>query len=417
MGIPRSQGYTSYMDLIALAVPFFLLAIAIEWSWGRWRGRDTYRLTDAVSSLTLGGLSQARRFVALGVGGSVYAWLASVTPFSTWSAEGWWAWVLAFVLYDLCYYCSHRAGHEIKLFWAAHVVHHQSEDYNLSTALRQTSSGFLFGWIFYTPLFFIGVPAEMMVTVGALNLIYQFWVHTEHVGELGWFEYVFVSPSNHRVHHARNTQYLDRNYGGVFIVWDRLFGSYQRELASEPCIYGITKPIQSWSPVESWIHVYRDMCNDMRQTNSWAQRLWVPFSHPAWQPSDVVARTSLSNQEDPPFEKYDPQVSNARKVSGAVNLILITVLLLLAQRSEALRGYEAYAWAMMLWFGVANAALLSDVDSRLFRFQEGLKLIVLVVLAGLSSLQLALVLTPLALAGVSWQFFEGERKEVAGATS
>ena len=405
------------MAIIATAVPFFLLAIAFEWSWGRWRGRDTYRLTDAVSSLTLGGLSQARRFVALGLGGSVYAWLASVTPFSTWSAEGWWAWVLAFVLYDLCYYCSHRAGHEIKLFWAAHVVHHQSEDYNLSTALRQTSSGFLFGWIFYTPLFFIGVPAEMMVTVGALNLIYQFWVHTEHVGDLGWFEYVFVSPSNHRVHHARNTQYLDRNYGGVFIVWDRLFGSYQRELASEPCIYGITKPIQSWSPVESWIHVYRDMFDDMRQTNSWTQRLWVPFSHPAWQPSDVAATTSLSNQEDPPFEKYDPQVSVARKVSGAVNLILITVFLLLAQRSEALRGYEGYVWALMLWFGVANAALLSNADSRLFRFQEGLKLIVLAVLAGLLSVQLALVVTPLTLIVVSWQFFERENKEVAGATS
>ncbi|MCH1460241.1 MAG: sterol desaturase family protein, partial [Luminiphilus sp.] len=121
------------MNLIALAVPFFLLAIAIEWLWGRWYGRDTYRLTDAVSSLTLGGLSQARRFVALGVGGSVYAWLSSVTPFATWTAEGWEAWIVAFCLYDLCYYCSHRAGHEIKLFWAAHVVHHQSEDYNLST--------------------------------------------------------------------------------------------------------------------------------------------------------------------------------------------------------------------------------------------------------------------------------------------
>ncbi len=405
------------MGLIATAVPFFLLAIAFEWSWGRWRGRDTYRLTDAVSSLTLGGLSQARRFVALGLGGSVYAWLASVTPFSTWSAEGWWAWVLAFVLYDLCYYCSHRAGHEIKLFWAAHVVHHQSEDYNLSTALRQTSSGFLFGWIFYTPLFFIGVPAEMIVTVGALNLIYQFWVHTEHVGELGWLEYVFVSPSNHRVHHARNSQYLDRNYGGVFIVWDRLFGSYQRELASEPCVYGITKPIQSWSPLESWIHVYRDMFNDMRRTKSWAQRLWVPFSHPAWQPSDLVATTSLPNQEDPRFEKYDPQVSVARKVSGAVHLILITMFLLLAQRSEALRGYEAYAWAMMLWFGVANAALLSNADSRLFRLQEGLKLITLFAFSGLLSPQLALAVTPIALIGVSWQLFERERKEVADATS
>ena len=141
MGIACGQGYTRTMDLIALAVPFFLLSIAIEWSWGRWCGRDTYRLTDAVSSLTLGGLSQARRFVALGVGGAVYAWLASVTPFTTWSTEGWQAWLIAFVLYDLCYYCSHRAGHEVKLFWAAHVVHHQSEDYNLSTALRQTAPG------------------------------------------------------------------------------------------------------------------------------------------------------------------------------------------------------------------------------------------------------------------------------------
>ena len=222
MGFLKTPRYTRPLNLIATAVPFFLLAIAAEWLWGRVSGRDTYRLNDSISSLTLGGLSQARRFVALGIGGSVYAWLVTVTPFASWRLDGWMGWVLAFILYDLCYYWSHRAGHEIKLFWASHAVHHQSEDYNLSTALRQTSTGFLFGWIFYTPLFFIGVPGEMMVTVGALNLIYQFWVHTEHVGELGWFEYVFVSPSNHRVHHARNTCYLDRNYGGVFIVWDRI---------------------------------------------------------------------------------------------------------------------------------------------------------------------------------------------------
>ena len=405
------------MGLIAAAVPFFLLAIAIEWSWGRWRGRDTYRLTDAISSLTLGGLSQARRFVALGVGGSVYAWIATVTPFMPWSTEGWSGWLLAFVLYDLCYYCSHRAGHEIKLFWAAHVVHHQSEDYNLSTALRQTSSGFLFGWIFYLPLFLLGIPAEMVVTVGALNLIYQFWVHTEHVPELGWFEYVFVSPSNHRVHHARNTRYLDRNYGGVFIVWDRLFGSYQRELPSEPCVYGITKPIKSWSPIESWLHVYRDMLNEMRQTKSWAQRLWVPFSHPAWQPSDIAPSNSLSIQNDQPFEKYDPRVSVMRKVSGVVNLILITVFLILAQRSELLRDYEVYVWALMLWLGVANAALLSSCDSAIFRFQEVLKLLLLVALPALLSPLLALIVSPLALVGASWLFLGRGRGEVAGATS
>jgi sterol desaturase/sphingolipid hydroxylase (fatty acid hydroxylase superfamily) len=403
------------MNLIALAVPFFLLAIAIEWLWGRWSGRDTYRLTDTVSSLTLGGLSQARRFVALGVGGSVYAWLSSVTPFATWTAEGWAAWVAAFCLYDLCYYCSHRAGHEIKLFWASHVVHHQSEDYNLSTALRQTSSGFLFGWIFYTPLFFIGVPVEMMVTVGALNLIYQFWVHTEHVGELGWFEYVFVSPSNHRVHHARNTCYLDRNYGGVFIIWDRLFGTYQRELPSEPCVYGITKPIKSWSPIEAWIHVYRDILSDMVRTRRWGERLWVPFSHPAWQPSDLRSDATKKGEEDGPFEKYDPKISRVRKMSGAVNLILITLLLLLAQQSEMLVGFEMYVWALMLWLGVANAALLSNVDSRLFRLQEIVKALTL----GVFALQLptftAILVISLALLGSGWQWIAS--KEVAVATS
>ena len=387
------------MNLIALAVPFFLLAIAIEWLWGRWSGRDTYRLTDTVSSLTLGGLSQARRFVALGVGGSVYAWLSSVTPFATWTAEGWAAWVAAFCLYDLCYYCSHRAGHEIKLFWASHVVHHQSEDYNLSTALRQTSSGFLFGWIFYTPLFFIGVPVEMMVTVGALNLIYQFWVHTEHVGELGWFEYVFVSPSNHRVHHARNTCYLDRNYGGVFIIWDRLFGTYQRELPSEPCVYGITKPIKSWSPIEAWIHVYRDILSDMVRTRRWGERLWVPFSHPAWQPSDLRSDATSKGERNVTFEKYDPKISRVRKMSGAANLIHITLLLLLAQQSEMLVGFEGYVWALMLWLGVANAALLSNADSRLFRFQEIVKALTL----GVFALQLptftAVLVISLALLG------------------
>lgn len=404
------------MDLIALAVPFFLLAIAVEWLWGRWCGRDTYRLTDAVSSLTLGGLSQARRFVALGIGGSVYGWLAAVTPFAQWNAEGWAAWVLAFVLYDLCYYCSHRAGHEITLFWAAHVVHHQSEDYNLSTALRQTSSGFLFGWIFYTPLFFIGVPVEMMVTVGALNLIYQFWVHTEHVGELAWFEYIFVSPSNHRVHHARNACYLDRNYGGVFIVWDRLFGSYQRELPSHPCVYGITKPIKSWSPMEAWIHVYRDMLTDMVRTRSWTQRLWVPFSHPAWRPADLRSDVSTEGLVNETFEKYDPQVSWPRKMGGTANLILITLLLLLAQRSDMLGGYEAYAWALMLWLGVANAALLSNHDSRVFRFQELLKLVVLAALAAQLSPTPALMMATLALMATIWQWYERD-EEVTGATS
>ena len=394
------------MGLIAAAVPFFLTAIAVEWLWGRWKGRDTYRLNDAVSSLTLGGLSQARGFVALGAGGSIYAWLSTVTPFQQWSMTGWQGWILAFVLYDLCYYLSHRAGHEVTLFWAAHVVHHQSEDYNLSTALRQTSSGFLFGWIFYTPLFLIGIPAEVVVTVGALNLIYQFWVHTEHVGELGWFEYIFVSPSNHRVHHARNPRYLDRNYGGVFIIWDRLFGTYQRELPEETCIYGITRPIDSWSPLESWLHVYRDTFRDMWRTNSWLDRAWAPFSHPSWRPRDLGDDASANKAQDGATSqtKFDPQISLGRKASATANLFAITLLLVVAQQNISGVLDARLNWGMMLWLGIANARLMSGSDGPWFKVQEVVKAAVLALLVAPLSGAFAIVGIALALLSVAWLF-------------
>ena len=137
-----------------------------------------------------------------------------------------WVWLGALLVYDFCYYWLHRAGHRVAVLWAAHVVHHQSEDYNLSTALRQTSSGFLLGWIFYLPMALVGVPPLVFGVVALVDLLYQFWVHTQQVGKLGWFDRWFCSPSNHRVHHAVNDRYLDSNYGGILIVWDRLFGSF-----------------------------------------------------------------------------------------------------------------------------------------------------------------------------------------------
>ena len=369
------------MNIIAMSVPFFLLAILLEWLWGLWRGVNTYRLTDSVSSLTLGGLSQARRFVALGVGGVVYAWAMSVTPIEPWSIEGWMPWVVAFVLYDLCYYCAHRCGHTVALFWAAHVVHHQSEDYNLSTALRQTSSGFLFGWIFYLPLFLIGIPAEVVVVVGALNLVYQFWVHTEHIPELGVLEYVFVTPSNHRVHHAQNDCYLDKNFGGVFIVWDRLFGSYQRELPSEPCIYGITSPLRSWSPLTAWLHVYRDMLLDIWHADNWRDRLRVPFAHPAWQPEASAQQVPRVKANLEQFEKHDPKLAGFRQLSAFCTLIVLTLLLFAGQQLAAAEPWQGTIWLLMLWSGVANAYLMSGQMHPLYRITEVFRLVLIVALA------------------------------------
>ena len=136
-------------------------------------------------------------------------------------------WIFAFIIYDFFYYWFHRISHERQIFWASHVAHHQSEDFNLSTALRQTGTGAFVSWVFYIPMFVIGTPSYVFVSVASLNLIYQFWVHSEHIPNLGWFENYFVTASNHRVHHAQNEQYIDKNYGGVFIIWDRMFGTHK----------------------------------------------------------------------------------------------------------------------------------------------------------------------------------------------
>jgi alkylglycerol monooxygenase len=277
-------------QVIVLATPVFLLLIALEFAYGRWRGRNTYRLNDAINSMSLGMLSQVTavltRLFRVGIYTAVFSW------FSVWHAPAFWSspvgWLLALVFYDFCYYWLHRAGHEVALFWAAHVVHHQSQDYNLSTALRQTSSGALLGWIFYLPMAVAGVPPKVFGIVVLVDLLYQYWVHTEHVGKLGWFDRVFCSPSNHRVHHAVNDGYLDRNYGGILVVWDRMFGSFREE--GEPCVYGTRAPLQSWDPLWSNLEVYWALARDSWHARSWADKLRVWFKPPGWRPADVAAR-------------------------------------------------------------------------------------------------------------------------------
>ncbi|MBP5060340.1 sterol desaturase family protein, partial [Pseudomonas chlororaphis] len=188
------------MNFILYAVPFFFVLIALELLVDRWRGVNNYRVADAINSLSTGALSTTTGLLTKGVGLVTYAFALEHLGLFTLSAESAWVWVFAFVLYDFCYYWLHRMGHERNILWAAHSVHHQSEDYNLSTALRQTSTGFLLSWIFYLPMAVLGVPLPVFVSVGALNLLYQFWVHTRHIPKLGWFEWFFVSPSNHRAH-------------------------------------------------------------------------------------------------------------------------------------------------------------------------------------------------------------------------
>lgn len=341
------------MDLVAYAIPFFILAILLELGYGLRRGRNTYRLNDGVSSLSLGVLSQARRFVTLGVGGYVYHLITDYFSLPLMDASHWWTWVLAMVLYDFCYYWLHRLGHERTILWAAHVAHHQSEDYNLTTALRQTSTGFLLGWIFYIPMYLLGIPAEVVVTVGAINLIYQFWVHTQHIGKLGWLEWIFVTPSNHRVHHAQNDLYLDRNYGGLFILWDRLFGTFQEERDDEPVVFGIRGALRSWNPFWALTHVYVDMAHDSRHTARWADKLRVWVSRTGWRPADVARRFPRHKTDLARFERYDPPVAALVGVYALAQLIAVIALLGYMRFAE-----PGYWWGVSLWAFILTTTVL-----------------------------------------------------------
>lgn len=309
------------MDLIALAVPFFLLALLGELAVDKIRGTGFYRANDAISSLGAGTLSTTlgyfTRLLPAVIWGYVLQNFALVEVDPAWfdlSPRGLALWALALIGFDFCYYWAHRMGHEISILWAAHAVHHQSEEYNLSTALRQTSTGFLFSWIFYLPLFLLGMPFEVFVTVNALDLIYQFWVHTRLIGKLGWADRVFVTPSNHRVHHAQNDIYIDRNYGGILILWDRLFGTFQEERDDEPVVFGVRKPLANWNPFWANLQVYDYLWFDAVRTQRWRDKIGIWFRRTGWRPEDVALRYPKRPADLEHFSKFDPPLGRAGRL-------------------------------------------------------------------------------------------------------
>lgn len=327
------------MDLILFAVPFFFGLIVIELIAGKVRGRDYYRLHDSLTSLATGTISQVVSVIQTLIPLTVY--VIVYEQFATFKlGRSGFAWLLAFVLYDLCYYWLHRFGHEMNILWAAHVVHHSSEEYNLTTALRQTGSGFL-SFIFYLPLALLGIEPLMLITVGALNLIYQFWVHTQHIAKLGWFEKIFVTPSNHRAHHAQNTIYIDRNYGGVFIVWDRLFGSYQEELDDDPVVFGIRGAVKTWNPL--WVNwqVYNQLLQDAINTRNWWYKVTIWFRRTGWRPGDVIdARPIAKNDDLSEFQKFDSHVTGPLKAHCLIQFIATTFIALSFANNATYMGLQ-----------------------------------------------------------------------------
>ena len=312
--------------ILTYAIPFFLLLIILEFVYGVIKGENNYRLNDALTSMSLGLISRFVPLLGLGFQYVVYKYVAEYYNLKLLNLEDVWVWIFAFILYDLCYYWMHRIHHEVKVFWATHVVHHHGEEFNLSTALRQTSSGFLWKWVFFLPMFVIGVPPEVYVSVAGVNLVYQFWVHTEHVGRLGFLEYIFITPSNHRVHHAQNDDYLDANYGGVFILWDRIFGTFIDERKDLKPVYGTVKPLKSFNPFWANIEVFYQMFLDSYRTEKLGDKFYVWFSPPGWRPEDVKEKYPITKNDLNSFEKYDPQINNRQKMFGFFQFTMINAL-------------------------------------------------------------------------------------------
>ena len=285
------------MEYIILSIPLFFLLMGVELAWSAWTHRKVYRLNDFIANLGCGiGSQVVGAFTKAGIF-SIYLWAYDHLRLLTLPSTAL-TWVVAFLLVDLLYYWFHRLSHEINFLWAIHVVHHQSEEYNLTVALRQAAFQPLVSWVFYLPLALVGFPPAMFATIYSLNIIYQFWIHTRAIPKLGALEWVINTPSHHRVHHGSDTKYLDRNHAGTLIIWDRLFGTFQEE--EEEPRYGVTRPLRSFNPLWAHFHSFVALYNDARALPRLRDRLLLWIMPPGWWPTDAPPRKPLREPFDPP---------------------------------------------------------------------------------------------------------------------
>jgi sterol desaturase/sphingolipid hydroxylase (fatty acid hydroxylase superfamily) len=287
---------------IVLSIPIFFLLIGIEVLIQQFSKRKLYRFNDALTNISCGVTQQVSgvflKLFGIGLYVLVYEYLR------IWDIpSNWYTLIILFIATDFAYYWAHRMSHEINLFWSGHVVHHQSEDYNLSVALRQSSFQVIWTSAFYFPLAIIGFEPLDFALMAALTTLYQFWIHTELIGKLGFLEHFMVTPSHHRVHHGRNPKYIDRNHGGTFIIWDMMFGTFQKE--EETPTYGITTPVNSWNPVWANFSHYKIMLHEMKQIDGLLDKIKYVFYKPGWLPKDMGGYRSAPELDQANYHKYE----------------------------------------------------------------------------------------------------------------
>jgi sterol desaturase/sphingolipid hydroxylase (fatty acid hydroxylase superfamily) len=319
----------SYATALLYAIPFFIVLLLLEISYGYFIKDQKHKVMDSVSSISSGLTNIIKDSLGIGLVLVSYPFLFDILAI-TQIQNTWITWVIAFVIIDFAGYWNHRLSHKINFFWNQHVIHHSSEEFNLACALRQSISNLLGYYpILLFPAALLGVPYEIIAILAPVHLFAQFWYHTQHIGKMGWLEYIIVTPSQHRVHHAINPEYIDKNLGQIFSVWDRMFGTYQEELDSVPPQYGVLKPVETWNPVHINFQHLLSLIKDAWRTNNYWDKLRIWFMPTGWRPDDVKDSYPITTIEDVySFKRYKTPTSKLFNGYIIFQLLMTTSLLL-----------------------------------------------------------------------------------------
>jgi len=361
----------TYGKILLFAMPAFLILVLGETLYGAWKGKQTVRNMDMISSLSSGVTNVTKDVLGLSIAIISYSWL--VDKIAVVHIENTiLTYIIAFIILDFAGYWGHRINHEYNFFWNAHIIHHSSEDFNLACALRQSISVVLkIFTIFLLPAALLGVPPLVIAVIAPLHLFAQFWYHTEHIKKMGFLEKIIVTPSHHRVHHAINPEYLDKNYSQIFIFWDKLFGTFQEELPDKPPVYGITRPVQTWNPIRiNFMHLWLLM-KDAWLTKSWKDKFRIWMMPTGWRPADVAEKYPVHKINDPyHFEKYDTKASPALHVWSWVQitavLLIISYLFGNIAGINALNPYFIYLYGLFVFLSVYAYTELMDRNKYAF---------------------------------------------------
>ncbi len=323
----------TYGKIVLFAMPVFLALVLFEKWYGWYKGNDTVRQMDMISSLSSGITNVTKDVLGLSLAIITYAWLVGKVAIIH-IKPGVVVYVIAFIVLDFAGYWVHRIAHKYNIFWNNHIIHHSSEEFNLACALRQSVSEIIkIFTIFLLPAALLGVPAQVIAVVAPIQLFAQFWYHTQHINKMGWWEKIIVTPSHHRVHHAINKEYIDKNFSQIFIIWDKLFGTFQPELADVKPVYGITRPVRTWNPIKiNFIHLWL-LIKDAWHAKKWKDKFRIWLMPTGWRPDDVVEKFPIYKIEDVyRFEKYETEYSPALLTWSWVQLsmLLITISYLFA---------------------------------------------------------------------------------------